>query len=311
MAQLTAEQIDRTIESCRAHLAEAGETFRAKLDCPVRLTAGDSHPYTADAAAVFDGAGLAISFSFGEQGLVLLVPDSIPLPAWYREPGLSENNRLQTFAHELSLLLLPADLQADRYAAAFAPNLKEFAERTAVNPSAQVLDVTVFPADAAETDAPLAKLLLVVPVDGIPKPEPAAEGGVQAADDSADANIGAFPDDDVLDAALSGTKETVTPGEGASPTTGLSLDQALRALRILNVPVTVSVRLAERKMPLGQIVALAPGALVPFTKSCEELLDLFVNNHRYCQGEAIKIGEHFGIKIAKVGVTEERKERVL
>jgi flagellar motor switch/type III secretory pathway protein FliN len=99
--------------------------------------------------------------------------------------------------------------------------------------------------------------------------------------------------------------------DSVSPDTGLSLDQALRALRIMNVPVTVSVRLAERKMPLGQIVGLVPGALVPFNKSCEELLDLFVNNYRYCQGEAIKIGENFGLKVARVGVQEERKEHVL
>jgi flagellar motor switch protein FliN len=307
MAQLTAEQIDRTIDSCRTALAETGETFRANLDCHVRLTAGGPHPYTADALAAFDGPGLTISFTLGEQGLVLLIPESIQLPAWYRQPGLSENNRLQTFAHELSLQLLPADLQAERYAAGFAANLKEYAGQAAVNSSAQAIDVKVFTADAAETDAPITTLLLIVPVDVIPKLEPTAP----PANAAPDAEIGAFPDDDVLDAALGGKKETDAPREAASPPTPLSLDEVLRALRILNVPVTVSVRLAERKMPLGQVVALAPGALVPFTKSCEDLLDLFVNNYRYCKGEAIKIGENFGIKIAKVGVTEERKEHVL
>ncbi len=307
MAQLTADQIDRTIETCRTILAETGETFRANLDCHVRLTAGEPHPYTTEALAAFAGPGLALSFTLGEQGLVLLVPEAIQLPSWYRQPGLSENNRLQTFAHELSLQLLPADLQADRYAAGFAASLKEYAEQAAVNPSAKAIDVKVFAVAAAETDAPITTLLLVLPVDAIPKLEPSAP----LADAAPEGEIGAFPDDDVLDAALGGKKETAAPREGASPPTGLSLDEALRALRILNVPVTVSVRLAERKMPLGQVVALAPGALVPFTKSCEDLLDLFVNNYRYCKGEAIKIGEHFGIKVAKVGVIEERKEHVL
>jgi flagellar motor switch protein FliN/FliY len=91
----------------------------------------------------------------------------------------------------------------------------------------------------------------------------------------------------------------------------VAADAALRALRVLRVPVTVSVRLAERKMSLGAVVALGPGSLVTFNKSCEDLLDLYVNNHRYCQGEAIKIGESFGLKISKVGVTEERKERII
>jgi flagellar motor switch protein FliN/FliY len=88
-------------------------------------------------------------------------------------------------------------------------------------------------------------------------------------------------------------------------------EATLRALRILPVPVTVSVLLAERKMPVGQVAGLVPGALITFNKSCEDLLDLFVNNHRHCQGEAVKIGEHFGLKIARVGVTEGRKEHVV
>ena len=77
------------------------------------------------------------------------------------------------------------------------------------------------------------------------------------------------------------------------------------------VPVTVSVRLAERKMSLGAVVALGPGSLVTFNKSCEDLLDLYVNNFRYCRGEAVKIGENFGLKIDEVGVEDVRKSKIL
>ena len=99
--------------------------------------------------------------------------------------------------------------------------------------------------------------------------------------------------------------------DGSAQEAAASADAALRALRVLNVPVTVSVRLAERKMSLGTVVALVPGSLVTFNKSCEDLLDLYVNNHRFCQGEAIKIGESFGLKVSKVGVDEERRERIV
>jgi flagellar motor switch protein FliN/FliY len=64
-------------------------------------------------------------------------------------------------------------------------------------------------------------------------------------------------------------------------------------------------------MSLGSVVGLVPGSLVTFTKSCEDLLDLYVNNRRYCQGEAVKIGESFGLKVSKVAVAEERKERII
>lgn len=335
MAQLTAEQVRRTIEACRARLAEMGETFRANLDCDLRLSAAEPRPYAADALSPFDGPGLAVSLVLGEQGLLLLIPEPIPLPTWYCQPGISENNRLQTFAHELSLQLLPADLQADRYSATAVPSLKEFAERAEIDPAATALDLAVFYADAAASDPPLATILVIVPVeirsvasqtvasqiaasqDGLPASDetlaaegmegetsegelPSAEPSAVSPESSSDASIR----DNAVDAA------SADASEQPAATKGTSLEQTLRALRILNVPVTVSVRLAERKMPLGQIVALAPGSLVPFNKSCEDLLDLFVNNCLYCQGEAIKIGENFGLKVAKVGVMEERKEHI-
>jgi flagellar motor switch protein FliN/FliY len=301
MAQLTAEQVERTIEACRVHLTEMGETFRTSLDCDLRLKAGEARPFAADVLAPFVGPGLAVSLVVGEQGMLLLIPEPIPLPPWYREPLTSENNRLQTFAHELSLQVLPDDLPAERYFATFAADLKEYAEQSSIDSTATVLELPVFQTDAADSDASIATILMILPANlSAEAIEEAAKAQALAASmelGSAEPNF----DPDVQDS------EDQT-SDGVSPSTGLTLDQALRALRILNVPVTVSVRLAERKMPLGQIVALVPGALVTFNKSCEDLLDLFVNNYRYSHGEAIKIGEHFGLKIAKIGTTEERKE---
>lgn len=311
MAQFTAEQVERTLDACLAHVAEIAETFRASLGCDLRVIAAEPRPYGADVLLPFAGPGLAVSLVLGEQGVLLLIPEPIPLPSWYREPGISENNRLQTFAHELSLRLLPADLQADRYFATFAPSLKEFAERGSGDPAMMVLSLPVFETAMPDSDPPLADILVMIPANVSPAViEDAAESaGKFDATEPAETEMLDGISVSTLDAGEE-NPESRAPVE-APASTGMTLDQALRALRILNVPVTVSVRLAERKMPLGQIVALVPGSLVPFNKSCEDLLDLFVNNYRYCKGEAIKIGENFGIKVAKVGVTEERKEHVL
>jgi flagellar motor switch protein FliN/FliY len=80
---------------------------------------------------------------------------------------------------------------------------------------------------------------------------------------------------------------------------------------LLNLPVNVIVKLAEKKVELGQLTGLGPGAIVTFEKSCEDLLDLYVNNQLYCRGEAVKIGEKFGIKITEIGAVEERISAVL
>lgn len=74
--------------------------------------------------------------------------------------------------------------------------------------------------------------------------------------------------------------------------------------RLTRLPVTISVRLAEKKIELGQLLAINPGTLITFNKSCEDLLDLYINNRIYCRGEAVKIGEKFGLKINEVNVSE-------
>ena len=76
-----------------------------------------------------------------------------------------------------------------------------------------------------------------------------------------------------------------------------SVDAACRLARLLPIPVQVVVHLANKKIELGQLRALAPGSLITFSKNCEDPLDLYVNNRLYCRGEAVKIGEKFGLKV--------------
>jgi flagellar motor switch protein FliN len=323
MTQLNAAQIERTIETCREHLAELAETFHKSLDLEMRLSAGEPIALTGTAALADLGVpGLAVVLGIGSQGLIVLVPESLPLPGWYRQPDIAQNNRLQTLAHELSLQLLPADLQSDRYLALATENLAEVVERAQADASAQMVELSVFHPDGTH-DASFAKILLIVPVNAPPLPAiDQATSPDFAAAAVEDAGASAISDnledqpglEDPASAALD-EEGDVAVDHARSAANALaaarSADAALRALRILQVPVTVSVRLAERKMSLGSVVGLVPGSLVTFTKSCEDLLDLYVNNHRYCQGEAVKIGESFGLKVSKVAVAEERKERII
>lgn len=311
MTQFTHTQIGRTIDTCREHLVEIAESFRTALDCEIRLSAGEPTQVSESAAGLsdFQVAGLAVSLVVGDEGLLVLIPHSLPLPAWHRQPDISQNNRLQTFAQELSLHLLPADLLAERYVALPTENLIEVAQTAQASSSAKMMELAVFHPDGTH-EAAFAKILVIVPVSAPPLPtgDQAAFEDASHSEDSAEP--GEFDDStadqmlDEIEGAFADEGEQVRSNSAAA-------DSALRALRIMQVPVTVSVRLAERKMSLGAVVALVPGSLVTFSKSCEDLLDLYVNNHRYCQGEAIKIGESFGLKVSKVGVVEERRERIV
>jgi flagellar motor switch protein FliN len=75
---------------------------------------------------------------------------------------------------------------------------------------------------------------------------------------------------------------------------------------LLHVRVPVLVTLAEKKQKLDRILDISPGQILQFDKSCEESLDLQVNNCRIASGEAVKIGDKFGLRIVSIVPPDER-----
>ena len=71
--------------------------------------------------------------------------------------------------------------------------------------------------------------------------------------------------------------------------------------RILRLEVPVIVKLAERKLSLSEVMRLGAGAIIEFFKSSEEPLELLINNKVVGVGEAVKVGENFGLRITQVG----------
>jgi len=75
---------------------------------------------------------------------------------------------------------------------------------------------------------------------------------------------------------------------------------------LLHIEVPVIVTLAAKKQPVRQILELGPGSIIHFDKSCEEMLDLSVGERRIAQGEAVKVGDKFGLRITSLVLPEER-----
>jgi len=71
--------------------------------------------------------------------------------------------------------------------------------------------------------------------------------------------------------------------------------------RVLKLRVPVIVRLAERKMRLSEILGISAGAIIEFEKPFDASLDLLVNNKQVGQGQAVKAGEKFGLRILTIG----------
>jgi flagellar motor switch/type III secretory pathway protein FliN len=75
---------------------------------------------------------------------------------------------------------------------------------------------------------------------------------------------------------------------------------------LLRIQVPVRVTLAESKLPLAKIVELAPGSIIQFKKSCDDPLTLSVGEHEIAVGDAVKVGEKFGLRLASMVMPEEK-----
>lgn len=83
-----------------------------------------------------------------------------------------------------------------------------------------------------------------------------------------------------------------------------SLPPYARSLLRISVPVVVT--LASTRMSLQRILQIGPGSIVPLDKSCEDPLTLQVGNHDLAVGEAVKVGDKFGLRINSMVMPEEK-----
>jgi flagellar motor switch protein FliN/FliY len=76
--------------------------------------------------------------------------------------------------------------------------------------------------------------------------------------------------------------------------------------RILRVTVPLVVEIARRPITLKDVIAFKPGTVIEFDKKSDDLLDLVVGLTRVGKGEAVKVGESFGLRILEVGSIRDR-----
>lgn len=88
------------------------------------------------------------------------------------------------------------------------------------------------------------------------------------------------------------------------PATEADLPPYARSLLKIQVPVVVT--LARNRQPLGRIVELGPGSIIHFSKSCDEMLDLEVGGRYIASGEAVKVGDKFGLRVTSILLPGER-----
>ena len=114
------------------------------------------------------------------------------------------------------------------------------------------------------------------------------------------------PAADAGPAPVSAGRPPVPPPKAPDPGTAIPGPRLEDPARLLYIEVPVIVRLARTTMPLGDIVSLSTGAIIEFDKPSDSQLDLMINNKCIGQGQAVKVGENFGLRVNSIGSVRER-----
>ncbi len=283
MSELTPELAADVVAACQAGAEEAAGALSRSLDGEFTVTVGEAASYSSDAMPEgFDGAGLAVLLKFGDVGFAALLPESSGiLPDWYANPDPTGESKLSTLAQELSMLLVPETLMADSFEAVRVEQLGAALGNAGVAEDAALMTLQLASGDSTAQLSliwPLASPDLLLPVveEEAPAPEVVAP-------------------------------RTAPPSN--QPLSFSSLPAYSRSL--LKIQVPVHVRLASKKEKIGEVVELAPGTIVKFDKSCEELLHLCIGDQIVAEGEAVKVGDKFGFRVTAMQMPHEHFIKVL
>jgi flagellar motor switch/type III secretory pathway protein FliN len=79
---------------------------------------------------------------------------------------------------------------------------------------------------------------------------------------------------------------------------------------LLRIQVPVVVTLAMTRQPVSRVIDLAPGTILHFSKACDEPLEVSVGGCDVAVGEAVKVGDKFGLRVTSMVMPEEKFEAV-
>ncbi|MEJ5341662.1 MAG: FliM/FliN family flagellar motor switch protein [Thermogutta sp.] len=233
--------------------------------------------------------GLSVEFHFEGFRVEIFLPDEAEvIPKWAENPDPTGKAKLATLAQELGILLFPPDWPLRESAARVVP---AFTATELPEDSPGML----LPVNMGNRELPMLIRLLgeeataYAPVtpQAPPRDQPASTEKLAAST-----------------AGVATPPPARTRGAGAHPVRARILPLLTRSLLKIKLPVEVI--LARTRKPLAEILQLAPGTIIQFNKSCDEPLELAVNGYVIARGEAVKVGDKFGLRILEMTLPPER-----
>lgn len=80
--------------------------------------------------------------------------------------------------------------------------------------------------------------------------------------------------------------------------------------RILEVPLTIHVELGSKTMRVSEMLEVGAGSIVELDNAAGAPLGIYANNTLIAQGEAVVVGERYGVRVTDIITPAERVRRL-
>jgi flagellar motor switch protein FliN len=74
---------------------------------------------------------------------------------------------------------------------------------------------------------------------------------------------------------------------------------------VMDVPVRLTVEIGRKAMRIAEILRLGPGSILELNKANGEPLDIYANDRLVARGEAVVVGERYGVRLTEVLVNDD------
>lgn len=74
---------------------------------------------------------------------------------------------------------------------------------------------------------------------------------------------------------------------------------------VMDVPLELSVEIGRRTMRLAEVLKLGAGSVLELERTSGEPLCIYANNRLVARGQAVVIGERYGVRLTEVLVVDE------
>ncbi len=106
-------------------------------------------------------------------------------------------------------------------------------------------------------------------------------------------------------------QEEETASEPVEASSSPQPDTQARGLDFLyDIPLQVSVEVGRSKILLRDLLQMGEGFVIELDKMAGEPLELYVNSRLVARGEAVMVGEKFGIRLTDVVSTIDRLDQL-